>query len=76
MTQMQTRYDVGNAGDDGVQVRVQVQAPEGELADLVAVVTARLEGAGLAVVARSAPAEGSVEVVLTRAAWLGDSPLP
>jgi hypothetical protein len=64
------------ANENDVLVTVQVQAPDDEIEDLVALVVARLEGGGLELVERGVtgsvePGQGAVELVLRPSPWLG-----
>ena len=70
MSERQAGYAPRDGDEDGVLVKVQVQAPSEEIEDLVAVIVGRLEGAGLTVVERSAPGRGKVELSFEHAAWL------
>ena len=71
MSERQAAYAPRDGEEDGVLVKVQVQAPSEEIEDLVEVIVGRLEDAGLALVERSALAGGGVALVLRRVAWLG-----
>jgi len=75
MSERQAAYAPRDGEEDGVLVKVQVQAPSEEIEDLVELVVARLEDAGLQVVQRPtpqalAPERENIELMFKRAAWL------
>ena len=70
MSERQAGYAPRGDDEDGVLVKAQVQAPSDEIEDLVELVVARLEGAGLVVVKRIAPMHREVELTFELAAWL------
>ena len=73
MSERQAGYAPRDGEDkDGVLVKVEVQAPSEELEDLVELVVARLEGAGLISLKRTEPTseKGKVQLTFKAADWL------
>ena len=74
MSERQAGYAPQDGDEDGVRVKVQVQAPSEEIEDLVDVIVGRLESAELVVEYRATEfvgsKQGSVELVLRPVLWL------
>jgi len=72
MSERQAAYAPRDGDEDGVRVKVQVQAPDDEIEDLVAVIVGRLEGAGLISLKRTEPTseKGKVQLTFKAADWL------
>jgi len=63
MSERQAGYVPRDGDEKGVRVRVQVQAPDDEIEDLVEVVVARLTEVGLALTERNQPCEDKLPKV-------------